>query len=77
MTRRSLADRLLLWRSDQWNFLQAGIVSQPWSLEGAARFNDFFARLVEEVANDPNRPAWKAGTAFGPLPATTDAARQR
>jgi hypothetical protein len=94
--------RLLLRRSDQWNFLQAGVpalafvfgyesglpeegiyrrwyaeryhspsddVNQPWNPEGAARFNDFFNRLVEAVANDPGRPAWKPGTAFGPPPA--------
>jgi hypothetical protein len=86
-------DRLLLQRSDQWNFLQAGIpalafvfgyeagsreeatyrqwyaqryhspsddVNQPWNPEAAGRFNEFFAKLVEVVANAGGRPVMKS-----------------
>jgi len=82
-------DRQLLQRSDQWNFLQAGIpaiafvfgydagsrdeavyrqwyaqryhspsddLDQPWDRSGAARFNAFFARLLDAVAAAPVRP---------------------
>jgi Zn-dependent M28 family amino/carboxypeptidase len=82
-------DRQLLRRSDQWNFLQAGIpaiafvfgydpgsrdeavyrqwyaqryhspsddLDQPWDPSAAARFNAFFARLLEAVADAPGRP---------------------
>ena len=77
-------------RSDQWNFLEAGIpaiafgfgydrgspeeaiyrewyarryhapaddLDQPWDPSGAARFNAFFARLLETVADAPVRPS--------------------
>jgi Zn-dependent M28 family amino/carboxypeptidase len=92
-------DRMLVRRSDQWNFIQAGIpalafvfgydpgskeeatyrrwyaeryhsplddLKQPWDPEGAARFNEFFARLLETVANDAARPAWKPGSTLAP-----------
>jgi len=82
-------DRQLVQRSDQWNFLQAGIpaiafvfgydagsrdeavyrqwyarryhspsddLDQPWDPSAAARFNAFFARLLETVAEAPARP---------------------
>ena len=39
-------------------------LDQAWNPETAARFNDFFARLLETVANAPDRPAWKAGNTF-------------
>jgi Peptidase family M28 len=32
-------------------------LDQPWDPGGAARFNEFFFKLVEAVANDPTRPA--------------------
>jgi hypothetical protein len=83
-------ERQLVRRSDQWNFLEAGIpaiafvfgydrgsreeavyrewyarryhspaddLDQPWDRSGAARFNAFFARLVETVADAPVRPS--------------------
>jgi Zn-dependent M28 family amino/carboxypeptidase len=86
-------DRLLVQRSDQWNFLQAGIpalafafgyeagspeeatyrqwyaqryhspsddVNQPWNPEAAGRLNEFFAKLVEVVANTVGRPSMKS-----------------
>jgi len=82
-------ERQLVQRSDQWNFLQAGIpaiafvfgydagsreeavyrqwyaqryhspsddLDQPWDPMAAARFNAFFARLLETVAEAPTRP---------------------
>jgi len=83
-------ERQLVRRSDQWNFLEAGIpaiafvfgydrgskeeaiyrewyahryhspaddVDQLWDRSGAARFNAFFARLLETVADAPVRPS--------------------
>jgi hypothetical protein len=41
-------------------------VSQPWVPEAAARFNDFFMRLVTAIANADQAPAWKAGSALAP-----------
>jgi hypothetical protein len=39
-------------------------IRQPWDPEAAARFNDFFNRLVMDVADAPERPHWKPGSAF-------------
>lgn len=39
-------------------------LNQPWVPEAAAKFNDFFNKLVETLANANRRPAWKAGSAF-------------
>jgi hypothetical protein len=39
-------------------------VNQPWDPTAAARFNEFFSRLVAAVANGPTAPAWKPGTTF-------------
>jgi hypothetical protein len=36
-------------------------IHQPWDPAAAAKFNDFFAKLVETVADAPNRPQWKPG----------------
>ncbi len=33
-------------------------INQPWVPEAAAKFNDFFAKLVETVADAPARPTW-------------------
>jgi Zn-dependent M28 family amino/carboxypeptidase len=41
-------------------------LNQPWVPEAAAKFNDFFNKLVETLANADRRPAWKAGSAFAP-----------
>lgn len=41
-------------------------LEQPWVPEAAAKFNDFFGRLVETVANADQRPRWKAGSPFAP-----------
>ena len=39
-------------------------IRQPWDPEAAARFNDFFNRLVMEVADAPERPRWKPGSQY-------------
>lgn len=41
-------------------------LTQPWVPEAAAKFNDFFGRLVASVANANERPAWKPGSALAP-----------
>jgi hypothetical protein len=41
-------------------------LSQPWVPEAAAGFNDFFARLVETLANADERPRWKPGSTLAP-----------
>lgn len=41
-------------------------VTQPWVPEAAARFNQFFARLVTALANADTAPAWRPGTEFAP-----------
>jgi Zn-dependent M28 family amino/carboxypeptidase len=38
-------------------------VNQPWDPDAAARFNAFFARLLETVANAPARPRFKTALA--------------
>jgi hypothetical protein len=93
-------ERQLVQRSDQWNFLEAGIPAiafvfgydrgsrdeavyrqwyaqryhspsddpdQAWDPTAAARFNVFFARLLEAVAEAPTRPA--LAPVPGPAPA--------
>ncbi|SPE32383.1 Peptidase M28 [Candidatus Sulfopaludibacter sp. SbA6] len=39
-------------------------LQQPWDPPAAAKFNDFFNRLVETLANAAARPRWKPGSAF-------------
>jgi hypothetical protein len=39
-------------------------LEQPWVPEAAARFNNFFNRLVDTLADSPTRPQWKPGSAF-------------
>jgi Zn-dependent M28 family amino/carboxypeptidase len=41
-------------------------LNQPWLPEAAAKFNDFFGKLVESVANAGERPQWKAGSPHAP-----------
>lgn len=41
-------------------------IHQPWVPEAAAKFNDFFAKLVTALANADTAPAWKPGSAFAP-----------
>jgi len=39
-------------------------LEQPWDPPAAAKFNDFFNRLVETLADAPERPHWKPGSSF-------------
>lgn len=39
-------------------------LNQPWVPEAAARFNDFFNRLVALLADAPERPHFRAGSSF-------------
>ena len=39
-------------------------LNQPWDPEAAAKFNDFFNRVVAAVADAGERPQWKAGSRF-------------
>jgi Zn-dependent M28 family amino/carboxypeptidase len=41
-------------------------LNQPWVPEAAAKFNDFFNKLVTTLADASERPAWKAGSSFAP-----------
>jgi Zn-dependent M28 family amino/carboxypeptidase len=34
-------------------------LEQPWVPDAAAKFNDFFGRLVQTIANAEERPQWK------------------
>jgi Zn-dependent M28 family amino/carboxypeptidase len=34
-------------------------LKQPWVPDAAAKFNDFFSRLVQTIANAEERPQWK------------------
>jgi hypothetical protein len=39
-------------------------INQPWDPPAAARFNEFFANVVEAVSNAAERPQWKLGSRF-------------
>jgi hypothetical protein len=41
-------------------------LNQPWVPEAAAKFNDFFGKVVETVANGDARPQWRAGSPYAP-----------
>lgn len=41
-------------------------LSQPWVPEAAAKFNDFFGRVVTALANADEAPRWKPGSQFAP-----------
>ena len=53
------------WYADRYHS-PADDIQQPWDPPAAAKFNDFFARVVEMVANADDRPSWKAGSQFAP-----------
>jgi Zn-dependent M28 family amino/carboxypeptidase len=44
-------------------------VTQPMDFEAAAKFNNFFYRLAEAVADAPERPSWTPGGAYAVKPA--------
>jgi Zn-dependent M28 family amino/carboxypeptidase len=39
-------------------------INQPWDPPAAAKFNDFFARVVEAVSDAPQKPKWRPGSPF-------------
>jgi len=39
-------------------------LDQPWDPAAAAKFNDFFGKLVEALADGAERPAWKPGSQY-------------
>jgi Zn-dependent M28 family amino/carboxypeptidase len=41
-------------------------LQQPWDPAAAAKFNDFFGRVVREIADAAERPQWKAGSPYAP-----------
>lgn len=42
-------------------------LSQPWLPGAAAKFNDFFGALVQDIANAPERPQWLPGSPYAPV----------
>jgi Zn-dependent M28 family amino/carboxypeptidase len=53
------------WYADRYHS-PSDDLKQPWDPEAAAKFNDFFGRLVAAAANADDRPKWKAGSRFAP-----------
>ena len=53
------------WYADRYHS-PADDLNQPWVPAAAAKFNNFFDKLVETLANAPERPKWKAGSAYAP-----------
>ena len=43
-------------------------LKQLMDFKAAADFNRFFAKLVERVANEPQRPSWLPGSSLRPKP---------
>ena len=53
------------WYADRYHS-PADDLNQPWDPAAAAKFNDFFNKMVEALANDAKKPEWKAGSAYAP-----------
>jgi hypothetical protein len=53
------------WYADRYHS-PSDDLKQPWDPEAAAKFNLFFRRLVESVANADARPQWKPGSKLAP-----------
>jgi Zn-dependent M28 family amino/carboxypeptidase len=53
------------WYQDRYHTPKDDL-DQPWVPEAAAKFNDFFAKLVTTLANADAAPAWKPGSTFAP-----------
>jgi hypothetical protein len=53
------------WYADRYHS-PADDLNQPWDPAAAAKFNDFFNKLVAALANDPKRPEWKSGSPYAP-----------
>lgn len=41
-------------------------LNQPWLPEAAAKFNEFFAKVVETIGNAPERPRWNPASPYAP-----------
>jgi hypothetical protein len=41
-------------------------LEQPWDPAAAAKFNDFFGKLVSTLADAPEKPHWKPGSPLAP-----------
>jgi Zn-dependent M28 family amino/carboxypeptidase len=41
-------------------------LNQPIDFGAAAKFNTFFSRLVDAVANAEERPRWRSGSQYAP-----------
>jgi hypothetical protein len=39
-------------------------LDQPWDPAAAAKFNEFFSKVVESLANAPEKPHWKSGSPY-------------
>ncbi len=53
------------WYADRYHS-PSDDLQQPWDPEAAAKFNEFFRREVESVANADTRPRWKPGSKLAP-----------
>jgi hypothetical protein len=53
------------WYADRYHS-PSDDLKQPWDPEAAAKFNLFFRRLVEAVANADARPEWRPGSKLAP-----------
>ncbi len=53
------------WYADRYHS-PSDDLKQPWDPAAAAKFNEFFRRLVEAVANADARPQWKPGSRLAP-----------
>jgi len=42
-------------------------LNQPWVPGAAAKFNDFFGKLVEAIGNDDEKPKWRPGSPFAKM----------
>ena len=51
------------WYADRYHS-PADDLNQPWDPIAAAKFNSFFAKLVETLANAADKPHWKPGSTF-------------
>jgi Peptidase family M28 len=51
------------WYAEQYHS-PADDINQPWDPEAAAKFNEFFGRVVEAVSNADERPKWRPGSPF-------------
>jgi peptidase M28-like protein len=53
------------WYADRYHS-PSDDLRQPWDPDAAAKFNEFFRRVVESVANADARPKWKPGSKLAP-----------